>query len=112
MQYQGCELFRELMDKVKEDKPATDEDYERIERWLRHDDVRLLRRFYKSIPDASEMDKRVFLLYRFGLKKSEASVLVAHERTALAKVCDRMFEKAVGRKPSNRAEAYNWILEF
>ena len=112
MQYQGYELFQTLMDKVKKEKLATEEDYERVEAQLLHDDARLLRRFYKTIPDASETDKKVFLLFRFGLKKSDTSVLMAHEKTASAKACDRMFERTIGRNPSNRAESYNWLLSL
>ena len=111
MQYQGNELFQALMDKVKKNGLATDEDYERVEALLLHNDAQLLHRFYKTIPDASDTDRRVFLLFRFGLKKSDTSALMGRERTTSAKACDRMFEKAVGRMPSNRAEAYNWILE-
>ena len=109
-QYQRDEIFLHLLDLMKSNKAAMSEDYKRIEECLIHDDARLMHRFYKTIPDASETDRRVFLLLRFGLRKSEASSLMAHERAASANTCDRMFEKAVGRMPSNRAEAYNWLL--
>ena len=101
-----------LLDLMKSNKAAMPDDYERVEARLIHDDARLMRRFYKTIPDASETDRRVFLLLRFGLRKSEASSLTTHERAASPNTCDRMFEKAVGRMPSNRAEAYNWLLDL
>jgi len=112
MHYQSDEVFQELQNKLKMNKVATPEDYERVESRLLQDDIRLMRRFYTTVPEASETDRKTFLLFRFGLRKSETASLMAHERAASANTCDRMFEKAVGRKPSNRAEAYNWILEL
>ena len=112
MQYQGCELFQEVKNKVGEGRLATNEDYKQIETLLLHDDTRLLVRFFKQVPEASEADRRTFLLLRFGMRKTEVSSLMAHDKTASAKACDRMFERSVGRRPASRAEAYNWLLDL
>ena len=110
--YQGEKLFQLLLDKVKADKMATPEDYEQVEERLLSDDARLMHRFYKQVPDASEADRNTFLLLRFGLRKAEVAALMAHERAASANTCDRMFERCMGRMPSARAEAYNWLLDL
>ena len=110
--YQGEKLFQLLLNKVKADKMATPEDYEQVEERLLSDDARLMHRFYKQVPDASEADRNTFLLLRFGLRKAEVAALMAHERAASANTCDRMFERCMGRMPSARAEAYNWLLDL
>ena len=112
MQYQGSGLFQHLSEKVKDGKVATSADYELVERRLLRDDARLMRRFYKTVPDASDADRMAFLLLRFGMRRTETSSLMAHEQTASAKSCDRMFERTVERPPRSRAEAYNWLLEI
>lgn len=111
MRYQGEKLFLDLLEKAKNSKVAVPEDYELVEKRLLQDDVRLIRRFYKTVPDASETDRKTFLLMRYGMSKSETSALMAHEKSTSSKTCDRMFERTLGRAPSNRAEAYKWLLE-
>ena len=110
--YQGNELFVALQEKVLNGKVAMPEDFDRVEKSLLFDDVRLMRRFYTTVVEASETDRRTFLLLRFGLRKTEAASLLAHERAATSNTCDRMFERSVGRKPSTSAEAYNWLLDL
>lgn len=110
--YQGNEMFAALQEKLLNGKVAMPEDFDRVEKSLLFDDVRLMRRFYTIVVEASETDRRTFLLLRFGLRKTEAASLLAHERAAISNSCDRMFVRSVGRKPSTSAESYNWLLEI
>ena len=111
-QYCTIPLFQSMLDKTKTGKIAAVQDYELIQEVLTEKDAKLLQRFGRLLPNYSEMELHIFLLLRFGLKKTEASQLIPCSKSAITNSCKRLFQKANGRGCSSSAEAYEWLLKL
>ena len=111
-QYCQTPLFLSLKHKVKTYTIASEQDYELIENFLRDKDPDLLQRFHFILPKHSEMELRVFLMLRFGMTKTEISLLTARSQAAVTNICTRLFQKAHGKKCSTSAEANDWLLKL
>jgi len=109
-QYCTLPLFRSLLQKVRDNSIATEQDYEEIQQALAARDAEQMRRFYGLLPNPSETEVHVFLLLRFGMTKTEVGLLTAHSQAAVTNTCTRLFQKVHGQKCSTSAEAYEWML--
>ena len=60
---------------------------------------------------ASEMERKIFMLRRMGMTKTEISLLTAHAKSSIITAIGRLFEKVHMRKPRCSAEADEWLLK-
>ena len=110
--YHTTPLFQSLLRKVKNNDAATEKDYGHIQQVLFEKDAELVHRFYMLLPNSSETELRTFLLLRFGMTKTEVSMLTAHSLAAVTNICTRLFQKVHGRKCATSDEAYEWLLKL
>lgn len=111
-QYRTTKLFQSLSYKAKNNKAATEQDYEQIKKALLRKDAELLHRFHMLLPKSTDTELHVFLLLRFGMTKTETGLLTAHCQAAITNICTRLFKKANGQKCSTSTEAYEWLLKL
>ena len=104
-------LFQSLLQKIKNNRAATEQDYELVRDALLEMDAGLLQRFSKLLPYYSETELHTFLLLRFGLTKKETSMLISYSKAAVTNSCNRLFQKAHGHHCATSAEAYEWLLK-
>ena len=105
-------LFQSLLQKIKNNRAATEQDYELVRDALLEMDAGLLQRFSKLLPYYSETELHTFLLLRFGLTKKETSMLISYSKAAVTNSCNRLFQKAHGHHCATSAEAYEWLLKL
>ena len=105
-------LFQSLLQKIKNNRAATEQDYELVRDALLEMDAGLLQRFSKLLPYYSETELHTFLLLRFGLTKKETSMLISYSKAAVTNSCNRLFLKAHGHHCATSAEAYEWLLKL
>ena len=105
-------LFLSLRQKIKDNKAATEQDFEMVQNALTEKDAGLLHRFGKTLPNYSEMELRVFLLLRFGMTKREVSQLIPCSKSAITNCCNRFYQKVNGQECDSSAKAYEWLLKI
>ena len=111
-QYFPHPVFRKMLELIKNGEIPTTEDYDMIETTLCKNDKELMSRFYKAAPAATDFEKKVFLLRRMGMTKTEISLLTAHAKNSIITAIGRFYEKQNTRRPKCSAEADDWILNI
>ena len=111
-QYYTTPLFQSLLQKIKDNKAATEQDYEQIQQALLERDAELLQRFCMLLSAPSETELHVFLLLRFGMTKKEASLLISCSKSAVTNSCNRLYHKVKNEIPATSAEANEWLLRI
>ena len=103
--------FHIMLQRIKNGEVASPRDYEMILKMLEKSDKSLMGRFMKEAPMASEMERKIFMLRRMGMTKTEISLLTAHAKSSIITAIGRLFEKVHMRKPRCSAEADEWLLK-
>lgn len=111
-QYFPHPVFRKMLELIKNGEMPTTEDYDMIETTLCKNDKELMSRFYKAAPAATDFEKKVFLLRRMGMTKTEISLLTAHAKNSIITAIGRFYEKQNTRRPKCSAEADDWVLNI
>lgn len=110
--FQGNRLFCLLLHKANARKAASAEDFAQV--WnLLNQEKPMLNKHIEELPlNISDIERKTIILLHLGLTKTETAELTAHSLSAITNICNRMYEKAHGRKCTNSAEAYEWIMQL
>ena len=74
-------------------------------------DAGLMSRLSAILPKITEMELRVILLLKIGMRKSETAILTAHAASSVTSLVNRLYENANGDRPANSGESLNWIIK-
>jgi hypothetical protein len=69
-------------------------------------------RFDAAAPMATDIEKKIFLLRRMGMTRSEISLLTARAKNSIISAIERFYEKVHFKKPLCSAEADEWLLQL
>ena len=96
---------------MNDGKVPTEEDYAEIQSLLQKHDKSLMMRLC-NVAAISDMERRIFLLRRMGMKKSEIALLTCRAKSSIVSTIKRLFEKSHTHKPTCCAEADGWLLRL
>ena len=68
--------------------------------------------FRSQVPSFTEIEQQVVLLLRYGLTKTEISVLTAHALSSVSSICNRLYDKSHEHECNSSREAYEWIMNI
>lgn len=111
-QYFPCPIFRKMLQIIKDGRIPSEKDYAMIVTTLLKHDESLMARFDATAPMATDIEKKIFLLRRMGMTKSEISLLTARAKNSIISAIERFYEKAHFKKPLCSAEADEWLLQL
>ena len=110
--YFSCPIFHKMLQIIKDGGIPSENDYGVIVTTLLKHDESLMARFQESAPMATEIEKKIFLLRRMGLTKTEISLLTARAKNSVISAICRFYEKVHFKKPLCSAEADEWLLKL
>lgn len=110
--YHGESLFQALLGKVRSGMVVSEEELAEVQRRLEAKDATLMRRVYEQVPSFTEIEQQVVLLLRYGLTKTEISVLTAHALSSVSSICNRLYDKSHEHECNSSREAYEWIMNI
>lgn len=111
-QYFPCPIFRKMLQIIKDGKIPSEKEYDLIVTTLLKHDESLMDRFDAAAPVATDIEKKIFLLRRMGMTKSEISLLTARAKNSIISAIERFYEKVHFKKPLCSAEADEWLLQL
>lgn len=105
------DTFQRMLMLIKAGKVPTEEDYDEILSLLQKHDNSLMMRLCNTAA-ISDTERKVFLLRRMGMKKSEIALLTCRAKSSVVSAIKRLFEKSHSYKPTCSAEADEWLLSL
>ena len=109
--YFQSDTFQRMLMLMNDGKVPTEEDYAEIQSLLQKHDKSLMMRLCNAAA-ISDMERRIFLLRRMGMKKSEIALLTCRAKSSIVSTIKRLFEKSHTHKPTCCAEADEWLLRL
>ena len=109
-QYFPSPIFRKMLQIIKDGRIPSEKEYAMIVTTLLKHDESLMVRFDAAAPMATDIEKKIFLLRRMGMTKSEISLLTARAKNSIISAIERFYEKVNFKKPLCSAEADEWLL--
>ena len=110
--YGDTPVFQRLTAYAKEGRTAQTKNFEEIRRMLESGDHNLTHRLKSLTPPLSEMEIKVVLLLKVGMRKAEIAKLTARAESSISSTLNRLFEKANQRKPINSGESMEWAIRI
>jgi len=111
-QYFPCPIFRKMLQIIKDGRIPSETEYDMIVTTLLKHDESLMTRFDAAAPMATDIEKKIFLLRRMGMTRSEISLLTARAKNSIISAIERFYEKVHFKKPLCSAEADEWLLQL
>ena len=109
-QYYDTPAVQNLRVRMETKETAQDRDYEEIRHTLEAQDRGLSQRLDAMTPHLSDLELRVILLLKVGLRKAEVARLTAHAESSISSLLNRLYEKVNQRRPINSGESLEWVM--
>ncbi|MBQ8051839.1 MAG: hypothetical protein IJ197_09765 [Bacteroidaceae bacterium] len=111
-QYYDTPAVQHLRVRMQTGKVAQEGDYEEIRQTLEARNRGLMQRLDAMTPHLSDLELRLILLLKVGMRKAEIAKLTAHAESSISTALSRLYEKKNNRKPRNSAESMDWAIRI